>query len=312
MSIYDRLASSAAALSIEPEQSSYFSTPEDHLDPALFRGDYIFPDVRQGILSLLHSFWETRYHGQDQWSTVWLAGSGVSYQWSAARDPGDLDCLIGVDWVSFRRSNPDFVDLSDDEIADHMNQELHDQLWPTTAMWRGYELTFYVNPGGTNIVDIHPYAAYNLTLNLWTVRPDPNPRGYEGPGMEVVEQDAAKAQKILEKYNKAREALETSSDPSRLDDAIHLRNALREGSALFDDIHHGRNMAFGPGGNGYQDIGEYRYKGSKATGVSKLLREMRAELSDADSAEEESVYGTHILDASHALVASALSRRFRG
>jgi hypothetical protein len=39
---------------------------------------------------------------------VWLAGSAVSYQWSAAREPGDLDVLIGVDYIQFRKAHPEY------------------------------------------------------------------------------------------------------------------------------------------------------------------------------------------------------------
>ena len=133
--------------------TSYFSTPETGLDPNLFLGTKLRPWVRNGILRILFDYLAVRYTAPERWATAWLAGSGVSYQWSASREPGDLDCLVGVDYVSFRRSNLEYAGLSDREIASTFNEDFNADLMPKTKMWHGYELTFYVNPQ-TNIRDI--------------------------------------------------------------------------------------------------------------------------------------------------------------
>lgn len=137
MSIYDRLAAAAQPASLTPEETSYFSAPAPTLDPKLFTDKEVLkPSVRSRLLSTIHTWMDARYRGSDQWLRVYLAGSGVSYQWTAAREPGDLDVLLGVDFVDFRRCNPDFRDLGDAEIAHLINEELRTDLWPKTSEWR--------------------------------------------------------------------------------------------------------------------------------------------------------------------------------
>jgi hypothetical protein len=97
--------------------TSYFSTPETDLDPNLFFGQKLRPWVRNGVLRILFDYLAVRYTAPEKWATAWLAGSGVSYQWSASRDPGDLDCLVGINYILFRQHNLEYAGLSDREIA---------------------------------------------------------------------------------------------------------------------------------------------------------------------------------------------------
>ena len=153
--------------------TSYFSTPAPSLDPKLFENRSLKSWVRSGVLSVLNDFFNVHYRHSELWAHAWLAGSAVSYQWEAAREPGDLDCLIGVDFVGFRKANPEYRGLTNREIADQINEEFREQLYPQTENWNGFELTFYVNATGTDIKSIKPYAAYDLKYNEWTVAPNP-------------------------------------------------------------------------------------------------------------------------------------------
>lgn len=158
-------------MNIVPGSTSYFSAPSSELDPKLFQGMELESWVRTGILSLLFDYLARHFSNPHQWTKAWLAGSGVSYQWEASREPGDLDCLVGIDYVSFRRSNTDYAGYSDAEIASMFNEGFNEDLMPNTRNWEGYELTFYVNPQ-SDIKDINPYAAYDLIGNFWTVEPE--------------------------------------------------------------------------------------------------------------------------------------------
>ena len=91
--------------------TSYFSAPAASLDPTLFEGRALRSWVRTGILATLNDFLGLHYRHPELWAHPWLAGSGVSYQWQAAREPKDLDCLVGVDFVQFRKANPEFAGL---------------------------------------------------------------------------------------------------------------------------------------------------------------------------------------------------------
>ena len=128
--------------------SSFFSEYEDHLDPKLFGHSTVLRGtVRAELLSHLYAVLDRHFRGARSWSRAWIAGSGVSFQWSAARDPGDLDVLVGVRYEIFRHQNPDYRQLSDVEISRQINEIFRQELQPQTEDWHGYEVTFYVFSG---------------------------------------------------------------------------------------------------------------------------------------------------------------------
>lgn len=136
MTYYDRLAERARPAALVEEATSYYSKPEETLDPKLFTANnVVHPTVRTRILSTVTSFLGRDYRDVERWLKVYIAGSGASFQWAAARQPGDLDILLGVDFIQFRQSNDDFLDLSDQEIASHLNEHLRTGLWPQTSAW---------------------------------------------------------------------------------------------------------------------------------------------------------------------------------
>ena len=106
--MFKNLLSNAQPVLVQGSATSYFSKPEESLDPKLFDGTHLKGWVRNGLLHLLFDFLREEYRHPDLWAHVWIAGSGVSYQWSAAREPGDLDVLIGIDYLQFRRANPEY------------------------------------------------------------------------------------------------------------------------------------------------------------------------------------------------------------
>ena len=190
-------------VSVEPGSTSYFSAPSSGLDPNLFLGNRIKPWVRNNIIRLLYEHLVIRYSDPTKWTHVWLAGSGVSYQWSASRDPGDLDCLVGVNYPMFRKHNLEFGSLSDTEIAAMFNEGFNQDLIPKTKNWNGYELTYYVNVR-SDVRDLNPYAAYDLTRDRWTVEPDPT---LHAPFLRAWEQqsdrDHATATELVARYTSA-------------------------------------------------------------------------------------------------------------
>jgi hypothetical protein len=299
--------------------SGYFSAPEATLDPHLFAGDRLLPDVRQMLLSLLYTYWETKYNRPREWSTLWLAGSGISYQWSADRGNGDLDGLMGVDFVSFYTHNPDFQGVSENDMCDIFNSELHRDLWPATANTningQTYEVTYYVNPGATDIRDINPYAAYDVTHDAWTVRPPILPKdpatSYPREWWEAVGREGQTANDIIQRYNTLRDQI-----PSLTQDSPQWHNALRaqralqsQAAALFDDIHLGRKIAFSAQGQGYGDYHNFRWQVSKQKGYGPALNAIAHGLESADEAEQTELYGSPLTNAHRALTTAALWNR---
>lgn len=257
--------------------TSYFSKPSETLDPTLFDNRRIRPWVRQGILQILNEFYSHEYRHHELWSHPWLAGSGVSYQWEASRQPADLDCLIGIDYIQFRKANPEYAGLTDKEVSVMFNELFHSALHPKTADWHGYELTFYVNPGATDIRSINPYAAYDLKYDEWTVVPDANIVPPSVPEWDVVaDADANKAKQIHTRFTQAVQDIQLShGDALRRNAEVRMNAAKQQADALFEEIHGNRKLAFSMYGEGYSDFNNYRWQASKRSGAHHLLKAVR-------------------------------------
>ena len=272
--------------------TSYFSEPSSTLDPTLFDGQTLKSWVRQGIQQLLSDFFNHEYRHSELWAHPWLAGSGVSYQWSAARHPSDLDCLVGVDYIQFRKANPEYAGLTDTEVSMMINELFRSYLHPKTEDWHGYELTFYVNPGATDIRAINPYAAYDLKYNEWTVPPNPHQHAPIRPDWDAVtDTDATMAQQFHTRFTQAILDVTTShADALRRNAEVRMDNAKQQALALFDEIHQNRHIAFSTGGEGYNDFHNYRWQAGKRSGAINLLKQVK----DYDT---DSTAGVEIPDA---------------
>lgn len=285
--------------------SGYFSTPDVGLDPHLFDGQTLRPAVRQTILSLLYDFWKGRYNLPKRWSTVWLAGSGASHQWGAEREtagPGDLDILIGVDFLEFRRANPQFQGFADTMMAAQMNKEMHDQLWPTTAAFdfggRSYEVTFYINPGAQDIRAISPYAAFDVSHGRWTVPPielpaDWGPEKLPGDWWTKFSRDAEYGRQLIDQYNAHAEEMDRhpAGSPHWWNATSALRDTTEQALAFFDEIHGGRKAAFLGGGKGFLGFENARWQAGKASGIIDALRAIKSTHDEARRAANKALYG---------------------
>lgn len=295
--------------------SGYFSTPQPGLDPRLFVGTTFKPEVREWVLHTLYNFWRKKFRRPESWSTVWAAGSGISYQWAADRGNGDLDILIGVDFPEFYAANQSYVGLSESEVADIFNSQFHAELWPQTAHWNGFEVTFYVNDGATDIRSINPYAAYDITHNRWTVKPPQlpqNPRSlYPSEYWKAVDAEQAQAKSLVGRYStlqQQRASLPVGS-PGWTNSVAAMRLVTDQAKALFDSIHLGRKNAFGPGGSGYGDYYNFRWQAHKEAGTVEALRSLSGLSDDAHKHADLDLYGEPIKSATEALTQAALWNR---
>lgn len=297
-------------ISITPGSTSYFSSPSSDLDPHLFEGTHLRPWVRNNILRMLFEHLAVMYQEPHRWVSAWLAGSGVSYQWESTRQPGDLDCLVGIDYVSFRRLNYDYAGMSDDEIAAMFNEDFYKDLMPQTSNWEGYELTYYVNPQ-SNIVDINPYAAYDLINDSWTVEPS---KAQNPPYSRVWEQrtqkDVDTATEMVKRYSQARNDYKNSSgnEPNRVNAERKLQAAMDQAVAFYDDIHHGRNIAFSKTGAGYADYNNYRWQAGKQSGIVQALKMIKDHSTAAKESRDLELYGVE-MPSPETLIRRTISRR---
>lgn len=282
---------------IQRSATSYFSPVEDKLDPKLFEGTHLKRWVRSGVLQLLFDFLKETYRHPDLWSHVWLAGSAVSYQWSAAREPGDLDVLIGIDYVQFRKANPEFMQMSDLEVSKMFNEEFRVNLHPDTENWNGFEVTFYVNPGATDIRSINPYAAYDLTHDEWTVVPPKEGVG-ENPAWEsAAQRDLSMASDIVMRYSNALSDMQNAqNDSARKAAEAKFQAAMMQGSALYEDIHEGRKLSFREGGEGYLGFHNYRWQAGKKYGTVPALKKMSEYWSAYKAQSQVETYGIELPD----------------
>jgi hypothetical protein len=292
MSYVESLASHGEALGITPGSTSYFSAPSEELDPTLFTDTSLDTWVKEGILGILFDYLATSFKSPHLWVSAWLAGSAVSYQWEASRSPGDLDCLVGINYPVFRRENPGYSGMSSSEIAGMLNEDFSSDIMSKTSNWHGYELTYYVNQQ-SNIVDINPYAAYDLIHDTWTVPPSksvapPYSRIWDAKAAS----DATLGQTIMKRYATSLNDVRNASNPAyRLNAERNLKESVSQGVALYDDIHHGRRLAFSKTGSGYSDYNNYRWQAGKRSGVIPALRSLKNLHNTAVQEDQQEVYG---------------------
>ena len=284
---------------ITPGTTSYFSAPSTELDPDLFQGTQLRITKRDGILEILFGYLGRNYKDPYVWTKAWLAGSGVSYQWEAARQPGDLDCLVGIEYVRFRKSNPEYSGMSNTEIASMMNEDFNSEIMPNTRNWEGYELTYYVNPA-TDIRDINPYAAYDLISDTWTVKPDQTPvPPYSRDWEQKAQRDHDMAVEILGRYNGAINDLRgAANDAYRVNAERKIKLAQEQAIAFYDDIHVGRKIAFSTVGSGYNDYNNYRWQAGKKSGAIQALRTIKDQRDNQDKMTQKELYGIELPSAS--------------
>jgi hypothetical protein len=277
--------------------TSYFSRPSTQLDPKLFDNEGLKPWVRTGVLSMLFEYLATHFVAPHTWTRAWLAGSGVSYQWEAAREPGDLDCLVGINYVIFRQNNNEYLSFSDQEIASLINEGFNKELMPKTRNWEGYELTYYVN-AQSDIRDINPYAAYDLVADTWTVEPDKNPEPpYSRAWEQKANRDHEVAKELLNRHSSALEEVRRASNPAhRLNAERKLKLAVEQVSDFYDDIHAGRKIAFSKIGAGYSDFNNYRWQAGKRFGHVQALRAIKDAKTESDKQQQLQTYGIELPD----------------
>lgn len=291
---------------LTPRASSYFSAPETHLDPRLFGEDnHLHDEVRTDLLGKFMGHMGSHFQAPDEWSRLWLAGSGASYQWAAAREPGDLDMLVGVDYPMFRRHNDDLARLSNDEINRHINRKFRDHLtgnWsPSTDTDSTYEVTWFAN-NAPDIRTIKPYAAYDVGRREWTVEPDSAP--YRPSYSAQADADKTMTLAIIRRYNQSQTAL-TNPNITATVRAAHQRtlvDTLQQATALFDDIHENRHQAFWSSGQGYSDPANVRWQSGKASGVIPALQALREFWTSEGAAHEVAMYGVRLPDADDLLL----------
>lgn len=283
--------------------SGYFSQPEETLDPHLFSDKRLLPNVRNTITGRLIAFLQRdlKLNKPESWIRVYLAGSGITYQWSADRGNGDLDVLLGIDRTNFNSANPSHARLGEDDLAHLLDTALRERLWPTMSSTnlngKNYEVTFFYNAGTHgDIRNINPYAAYDVGDDRWVIEP-PAETAATHKFPQSWAEDAANDQlyglHLISRYGKAYGDLKSSAQHSGsyLNASSQINVITAEARALLDSIHVGRRTAFQGGGQGYLDRSNYRWQKAKESGLIKALSELTGVRARAIEEAEEKLYG---------------------
>jgi hypothetical protein len=223
-----------------------FSAGKGGLDPRLFdtKSRIMLPEVEEDTLGAIDSVWGSKYDNWKHWSRVYLAGSQASEWWGN----NDFDVLVGINHSLIRYAEPQFKEMSDDEIDKQLTNELKSALndedyqppWDDDIWHR----TFYCNPNSWDIRNIKPYAAYDITNRRWAV--DPVQAGPDWSALKLPESLFDEGEALVKQID----AIERLPDPQR----------TGRGAALWDYLHSDRGRAFSAKGSGVFDPGNAVWK----------------------------------------------------
>lgn len=296
--------------------SAYFTAAEPGLDPALFSGDMLKPEIRDYVLGHLGEFFAGEGIKPGPWLHAWLAGSGASYQWKASRGNGDLDILLGIGTGQLSAQNPAFASASRTQLAADINEQMKLHLWPATAAAHFgdsvYEVTYYWNPEvNSDITVIRPYAAWNLGTSRWDIRPDPQPvTGFPQDWRTRANEDTARVASLHREWAQhlADVQLLPAAAPGRSNAEAGYRRVTAELRSIWDVLHDGRRSAFTRDGAGWGDWHNYRWQAAKASGTAALLRDVITTDSHRTAENDTMLYGAPIEPAEIVLRRAASAR----
>ena len=311
--------------SFDPGSTAYFGDdvpPKPALDPHLFDAhEKLHPDVRALAINTVSKFL-TQVLGlrqPDHWLHLWITGSSAGYQWAI---DADFDIMVGVNIVRFSESNPDFGGFDETDLAAWLNEHLKGELWPAlehlTIHGAPYEMTYFMNVGtGDNVLNIHPYTAYDIIANQWVLHPSVDRIAYHSrfpvSWFARATEDTNRAHELGSRYNALYNDLTASqpNSPGYINAQTGLNLVAAQARALYDDIHLGRQMAFQGGGSGNLDWHNFRWQMAIKSGTVNALQPIVHAQSTARQLEETEQYGAP-LEGADALIRRAMLYRRNG
>jgi len=289
---------------------SYFSSPSDHLDPALFDEDKLKDSVRTPLISAVsETLHKAGLNHPDTWLLIWLTGSGITYQWA---DNHDLDVQIGIQYDKFLNANPQFKWVSITDVENRINNYLRTFLWPKmeNATFDGKQFTvtyFWNSYVESDIMLINPYAAYDIMKDNWVQKPPSVPSDpktlYPEAWFGAASDDEHSSVRISSVYSDASRELAAYApgSPNYVNAQSRMNLMAAQAQSLYDDIHKGRQQAFVPGGKGYFDWHNFRWQQSKESGTKDRLKGVIHVHDQVKRAQDVALYGKPIASAQEAL-----------
>lgn len=287
--------------------SSYFTKPKAELDPSLFDGTHLKPDVSKLLISEANkALADEGLKYPDAWVHIWLTGSGISYQWGN----GDLDIQLGIDYESFLDANPEFHGIDPLSMSKIINRHLKNYL---NSRFDGdqdingsiYHVTFFWNSlVGSDIDYIKPYAAYDVMADQWVVEPPvlpEDPRSLYPYSWDLsVQSDDIASQQLLQSHIELSRMEQAGGPAAASARAMHYA-VDQQAASLYNDIHLGRANAFLTGGHGYTDWHNFRWQSAKDTGTIDRLKTIMDCHKEQTAASDIQLYGGPVKSADEAL-----------
>lgn len=157
-----------------------FAPTNGSLDPRLFDGDKIRPEVRDFVLGRLAAWWDGRYADWRTWSKVYIAGSSISEWWA---DKDQIQSTAGANG-----------DLPDNWRVEHHLNEEQDSYSGDGSRFRHGTVHGFVGdePVGRIAYTLHdePKHGYDKTLriNMMSVLPEQQRKGAATSMMSALEE----------------------------------------------------------------------------------------------------------------------------
>ena len=238
----------------------------DTLYPAVFDGLKVRPEVKARLLQVVNGAMPEGTKGQVR---LWLEGSGASFNWDEA---GDLDIQV---WVALA------TPVGTTRAVREVLAPLHGKPLSDIGVPGAMQMQFYVHAGdGTpeDALKAKPYALYDLDTDTWAVMPIPQtPAMYaerfaraQGPASIYADQ----ADDALGRLDRAEQSIEFAK-ATGLDYAGYADEAAiarQQAMDLYARIKDGRAQAYGPGGEGLNDVRDTIVKVLEAWGVWQRLK----------------------------------------
>lgn len=238
--------------------------PTYGLDHRLFHGDVLKPSIVADIVGRFDRFCRAHgYRNWKSWAKIVFFGSEAS-EWSSPQleGNGDFDLSLGVHYARFRKANPAYRTLADQQIADLFTRQMHAELNDTQHRFPGvdgaFDQTWFANLKGWNIAEIRPYAAYDVAAGTWIVKPPHLP----GWGLDRFPQGPGLTEEI-------RGVIEMAEGILQMPEPYRTQN----GAALWEFIHSNRSNAFGAQGEGWWDSRNLTEKSLDQKGLMQPLWE---------------------------------------
>jgi hypothetical protein len=233
-----------------------FSRGQDRLDPDIFDAEErMWPWIRLSLIALLDAAWKQRWPDWRDWARIYLAGSLASYWWGTL----DFDVLVGIkaegEEALCTEMTQDFYTGLDVEVENFFFppgpnlrviceghgvnvDEVYAAVPEGTVPLGPLEMTWYANKDSWDIRNIKPYAAYDVTRNLWAVHPVRTAKKW-GPGSF----GGTFWNHMADVADRIQDALDDPDPASR----------AQRAQAEYSRIHSERSEGFGAAGGGLLD-----------------------------------------------------------